>query len=87
MLYAAGLWDHWEPHGDRDGAPLDSCTMIVQPAAANLKEIHDRSPFLIPDELVEDWLTVTPERALELLHAVQLPRLESLAVAAPLELN
>ena len=48
----AGLWDRWES----DGESLDSCTIIVMPANAVMKPIHERMPAIIAPAHYDYWL-------------------------------
>jgi putative SOS response-associated peptidase YedK len=81
-MWAAGLWSHWQ-HDDQPA--LDSATMIVRPARDDLAFIHDRSPMFIPDEAVNDWLNApTPDDAMALLQAIELPELHARPVPGPI---
>jgi putative SOS response-associated peptidase YedK len=48
----AGLWDHWEG----DGESLESCSIIVMPANAVMKRLHDRMPAIIAPGDYDRWL-------------------------------
>ena len=48
----AGLWDHWEG----EDASIESCTIIVMPANAVMKPIHERMPAIIAAEDYDGWL-------------------------------
>ncbi len=49
----AGLWERWRtPNGEW----LKSCTIITVPANAQIKDIHDRMPLIIPEDSYDLWL-------------------------------
>jgi putative SOS response-associated peptidase YedK len=48
----AGIWEHWE----RDGKPLDSCSILVTEANALMRSIHDRMPVILPPESYAAWM-------------------------------
>ena len=48
----AGLWDHWEG----DGEQLDSCSIIVMPANAIMKPLHEHMPAIIAPAHFDLWL-------------------------------
>lgn len=52
ILAFAGLWDRWQ----RDGQVIESCTIVVGPANKAFEPIHDRMPFIVPDDRQEAWL-------------------------------
>ena len=49
----AGLWETWRK---RDGAPIQSCTIITTAANELLSPIHDRMPVILPKESEALWL-------------------------------
>jgi putative SOS response-associated peptidase YedK len=49
----AGLWEAW--HG-KNGATLETCTVIVTDANGLVRELHDRMPAILPREDYEAWL-------------------------------
>jgi putative SOS response-associated peptidase YedK len=50
----AGLWDHWEGEGESEH--IESCTIIVMPANAVMKPIHERMPAIIAAKDYDAWL-------------------------------
>lgn len=52
MLFA-GLHSTWM---GPDGEEVDTATIITVPANAQLAQVHDRSPALLTDQAVSDWL-------------------------------
>ena len=50
----AGLWDHWEGEGESE--QIESCTIIVMPANAVMKPIHERMPAIIAAKDYDAWL-------------------------------
>lgn len=51
----AGLWERWE----RDGAVLESCTILVTQANTLLAPIHDRMPVILDPAVEARWLDPT----------------------------
>ena len=51
-LVMAGLWDYWRG----DDLELYSCTIITQPAAGQLTEVHARMPVTLELKQAEAWL-------------------------------
>ncbi|WP_058555823.1 SOS response-associated peptidase [Thiohalocapsa sp. ML1] len=49
----AGLWEYWRPE---DGAPVQSCTIIVTDANASIAPIHDRMPVVLAPAALDAWL-------------------------------
>ncbi|WP_196807888.1 SOS response-associated peptidase [Mycobacterium sp. 141] len=57
LLFMAGLWSTWRPHGaPKDAPPLLSCTIITTDAAGPLAQIHDRMPLTISKPDWDHWL-------------------------------
>lgn len=48
----AGIWDHWE----REGASLDSCSIVVTEANELVGSIHDRMPVILSPAHYDLWL-------------------------------
>lgn len=48
----AGLWDHW----DKQGEPIESCTILTTDANEPMMAIHERMPVVIPPESFGVWL-------------------------------
>jgi putative SOS response-associated peptidase YedK len=48
----AGLWDHW----DKQGEPIESCTILTCDANEPMSGIHERMPVVIPPESFGVWL-------------------------------
>jgi putative SOS response-associated peptidase YedK len=60
--------------------------LIVRQAREDLTFIHERLPMFIPNEAVNDWLNApTPDDAMALLQAIELPELHARAVSGPVE--
>jgi putative SOS response-associated peptidase YedK len=72
-LFAAGLY---ETHVEGESTQ-QTCTMMTQPAAECIAHIHDRMPVFVPLELVDEWLSVSVDRAMELLQACAAPGLQA----------
>ena len=63
----AGLWDRWEKQGE----PLETCTILTCDANEPMQAIHDRMPVVIPPESFELWLDPSvrdPDRLSRLLR-------------------
>jgi len=97
----AALWDRSRTES---GENVLSCAIITMPANELLAEIHNvkqRIPLILPPEAVDTWLTGTPEQATavllpypsELMHAhrvskrVNAPRNDDPELMAPVELE
>jgi putative SOS response-associated peptidase YedK len=48
----AGLWEHWE----KDGGPIDTCTILTTEANGLMRPIHDRMPLILGPEAWGPWL-------------------------------
>jgi len=75
LLMFAGLWDRW--HGP-EGA-IDSYSIITQPAAGTITQVHDRMPLILPASLYMEWLRGDPAAVAE---AAPVPALRFHPVAA-----
>ena len=73
QLYAAGLWEprHRLQADDEDG----SCTVITHDAVDRAAEIHDRMPVFLDHSLTNAWMTASPEEAMDMLLAAEMPEL------------
>jgi putative SOS response-associated peptidase YedK len=49
----AGLWEQW---GDKESAPLESCSVITTDANKLAQEIHDRMPVILDPVDYDAWL-------------------------------
>jgi putative SOS response-associated peptidase YedK len=52
LLAFAGLWDRWQGGAE----VIESCSIIVGPANATFGKIHDRMPFVLPQDRAVQWL-------------------------------
>lgn len=60
LFALAGLWERWRtPTGEK----LDTCVIVTTDANAQLVQIHDRMPLLIPRDAQALWLD--PKSSLE----------------------
>ena len=48
----AGLWERWS----KQGAPIESCTILTTAANERLKPLHDRMPVILAPNDYEVWL-------------------------------
>lgn len=71
-LALAGLWEHWQ---DADGNELESCTILVGAANAQVGRIHDRMPVVVSPDSFDLWLDIHSQKPqpLETLLAAQRP--------------
>ena len=72
----AGLWEHWQ---DANGNELESCTILVRQANAQVRAIHERMPVVITPGSFDLWLDIQaqkPQPIETLLAAQQAPDLE-----------
>jgi putative SOS response-associated peptidase YedK len=79
----AGLWDAWE----RDGATIESCTIITAPADPGIAHLHPRMPLIAPPPIWDGWLDpqqVDAAQALALLEQAPCPGLTTTAVSTHL---
>ena len=76
VLALAGLWEHWQ---DADGNELESCSILVQAANAQVGRVHDRMPVVIDPGSFDLWLDIRsqkPQPLETLLAAQRAPALE-----------
>jgi len=75
MLWAAGLWE--PPHRLLgEGAPA-TFTIITGGSSGVSADIHDRMPVTIAPDLMEDWLTASPDDAMKFLLASEPPPMKA----------
>ena len=48
----AGLWERWE----KQGTPIESCTILTTTPNELMMPIHDRMPVIIPPDQYDLWL-------------------------------
>ena len=53
LLAFAGLWEVWR---DADGRPMPTATILTGAAPADLRELHDRAPVVLPPDSWAGWL-------------------------------
>ena len=63
----AGLWERWQ----RNGEPLETCTLLTTTANDELKPIHDRMPVILRPDAYAAWLD--PQAAADALAALIQP--------------
>ena len=71
-LALAGLWEHWQ---DANGNEIESCTILVRAANAQVRAIHDRMPVIVARDSFDLWLDIHSQKPqpLETLLAAQQP--------------
>jgi len=69
-LALAGLWEHWQ---DADGNEIESCTVLVRAANAQVRPVHERMPVVLAPQSYDLWLDIRSQKPqpLETLLAVQ----------------
>jgi putative SOS response-associated peptidase YedK len=53
----AGLWESWRVRDAKDDQRMLSCTILTTAANADLDDIHDRMPVIIPARHYATWLS------------------------------
>jgi putative SOS response-associated peptidase YedK len=66
----AGLWERWTPAG---ADPVETFTIVTTEANAQVAQIHDRMPAILPVEGEDRWLTGEPLDACALLKPYEGP--------------
>lgn len=71
-LALAGLWEHWQ---DPAGNEIESCSILVREADAQVRPIHDRMPVIVDPASFDLWLDLRSQKPgpLETLLAAQRP--------------
>jgi putative SOS response-associated peptidase YedK len=71
-LALAGIWEHWQ---DAHGNELESCSILVGEANAQVRPVHERMPMVITPPAFDLWLDIHSQkpRPLETLLAAQQP--------------
>jgi len=71
-LALAGIWEHWQ---DPNGNELESCTILVGAADAQVRPVHERMPVFVGPESFDLWLDIRSQKPqpLETLLAAQQP--------------
>ena len=55
-FFFAGLWATWRDKTTADAAPLGTFTILTRDASAELSEVHDRMPVILPQSAYGAWL-------------------------------
>lgn len=83
VLSFAGLYELWPDPAKDDDDPdrwLWSATIITGQATGPLGEIHERTPLILPDDRVADWLDPTltdPDKVQQLLAGIRVEGLDA----------
>jgi putative SOS response-associated peptidase YedK len=56
----AGLWERWRP---KDGAPLETFTIVTTDPNELVEPMHDRMPAILEPHEYDRWLTTDPDNA------------------------
>lgn len=68
LMMFAGLWEAWRA-SDADEWTRTYTIVTGEPGRVS-GDIHDRQPVILPPDLLDAWLTVSPEDALALLKVL-----------------
>ncbi len=52
----AGLWEQWWGPDNKDGPPLESCTVVTTDANELASQVHNRMPVILGESDYETWL-------------------------------
>ena len=66
----AGIWEHWE----KELGVLDTFSILTREAEGALREIHERMPVIIPQDLTAAWLDAREHDEKKLLALLGQPR-------------
>ena len=63
----ASLWEHWE----RDGAVIESCTLLTTEANEFMSPLHHRMPVILEPQDYDEWLDPGVQKSDPLLHLMR----------------
>lgn len=72
LLMFAGLWERWKSPQD---AWVRSFAIVTCAALDPMRELHDRTPLMLPPVVLQDWLHGSVEDAAAIALSVQPPAL------------
>ena len=78
VLMFAGLWERWKSQA---GEWIHSFAIVTCAALDPMRQLHDRTPLMLPAPVLHDWLHGTPEAAAAIALAVEPPPLRWHAVS------
>ena len=78
VLMFAGLWERWKSPA---GEWIHSFAIVTCAALDPMRQLHDRTPLMLPAPVLHDWLHGTPEAAAAIALAVEPPPLRWHAVS------
>lgn len=67
-LYMAGLWSVWHDPAVAESPPVLSCSIITVDSAAQLENVHDRMPLVMPRDRWTAWLDPEHPASTDLLE-------------------
>ena len=70
VLMFAGLWERWKSPA---GEWVHSVAIVTCAALDPMRQLHDRTPLMLPPAVLRDWLHGTPEMAAAIALAVEPP--------------
>jgi putative SOS response-associated peptidase YedK len=66
----AGLWEHWRP---KNGAPLETFTILTTDPNELVEPMHDRMPAILEPHEYERWLNTSPDTGPDTSDAARPP--------------
>ncbi|WP_291793510.1 SOS response-associated peptidase [Brevibacterium sp.] len=69
VLHFAALYSWWRPKGSEDEWTL-TAAIVTRPATGNVSVLHDRTPLVLPDDAMADWLDPAREGDQSLVDAM-----------------
>ena len=81
-LAFAGLWERWKD--PKDGALLESCTIVTTDASQSIRKIHERMPVVLAEADRDRWLDTAfseTDKLSELLRPYEPKALEAWPVS------
>ncbi len=64
----AGIWETWKP---KDGAAIDTCSIITIGPNELMRPIHDRMPVILDEEQWQTWLSPNEKQVEHLLPMIR----------------
>ena len=68
LLCFAGIWEHWS---DNMGNELQSCAILTRDSSGAMRDIHDRMPVVVSEEMRPVWLDHSDESTDRAVHCIE----------------
>lgn len=78
-LFLGGLWESW----GEDNQSVESFTVITTSAIPVIEWVHHRTPLLLSESQLDDWLTGSVEDAIEIMKINKNILLSASAISNP----